>query len=153
MAAYGGCVSDVQRPSLPGPPGRPASGPRSRRRPAAQLVTEARPSLSDDIAYRQKRYLIMMGIRVLCFVAAVLLFVNHAGWVTGIPVVGAIAIPYFAVVFANGGREPSGTQGFRPYEPRLPARYVPPGQGGGAATPRGADPRTPGGNGAPPHNA
>jgi hypothetical protein len=116
-------------------------------------VTEARRSMSDDIAYRQKRYLIMMGIRLVCFVVAVILFVNHAGWVTGIPVVGAIAIPYFAVVFANGGREPSGTGGFRPYEPSLPARYVPPGQDGGPAPERGADPRTPGATGVPPHNA
>jgi Protein of unknown function (DUF3099) len=109
--------------------------------------------MSDDIAYRQKRYLIMMGIRLVCFVVAVVLFVNHAGWITGIPVVGAIAIPYFAVVFANGGREPAGTRGFRPYEPTLPVPYAPPGQGGGATTERNADPPTPGANGAPPHNA
>jgi hypothetical protein len=36
-------------------------------------------------------------------------------------------IPYFAVVFANGGREPSNTKGFRAYEPNLPAVYRPPG--------------------------
>jgi Protein of unknown function (DUF3099) len=115
-------------------------------------VTTAQRSMSDDIAYRQKRYLIMMGIRVLCFAAAVLLFVNHAGWVTGIPVVGAIAIPYFAVVFANGGREPTGTRGFRPYEPNLPASYVPPDQGSAASAGGAADHRTPGDNGAPRHN-
>ena len=28
------------------------------------------------------------------------------GWLTAIPAVGALVIPYFAVVFANGGREP-----------------------------------------------
>ena len=127
------------------------------------MVTEARPSKSDDIASRQRRYLIMMGIRALCFVVAIVLFVNHAGWLTAIPAGGAIAIPYFAVVFANGGREPTGTSGFRPYEPNLPAPYVPPGQASagppptGAATPqppneRRTDPGTPGGNGAPPHN-
>jgi hypothetical protein len=146
-------VSEVQRSARPGPPGRPADPSPARRKPRAQLVTEARRSLSDDIAYRQKRYLIMMAIRLLCFVAAVLLFVNHAGWLTGIPLVGAIAIPYFAVVFANGGREPTGTRGFRPYEPSLPATYVPPGQGDGTPGGPGTDHRTPGDNGAPPHNA
>ncbi len=79
--------------------------------------------MSEDIAYRQSRYLIMMGIRVACFVIAVVLFANGAGWLTAIPVVGAIIIPYFAVVFANGGREPTSQRGFQAYEPALPARY------------------------------
>jgi len=127
--------------------------------------------MSDDIAYRQRRYLIMMGIRAVCFIVAVVLFVNHAGWLTAIPAVGAIIIPYFAVVFANGGREPNVPRGFRAYEPSLPAPYTgpPPGQhpvSPGAATPGpvarepgsaapapAADPDSPGANGAPRHNA
>jgi hypothetical protein len=64
---------------------------------------------------------------VVCFVVAVVVFANGGGWLTAIPAVGAIVIPYFAVVFANGGREPSGTKGFRAYEPNLPAVYRPPG--------------------------
>jgi hypothetical protein len=88
------------------------------RRPGAHLVTEAQRSKSDDISYRERRYLIMMAIRVVCFVIAV-------------------------VVFANGGREPSSTKGFRAYEPNLPAVYRPPGGDspdggtGGAQTDRG----------------
>jgi hypothetical protein len=78
--------------------------------------------MSEDIAYRQRRYLIMMGIRLGCFVIAVVLFANGAGWLTAIPAVGAIVIPYFAVVFANGGREPTSRRGFRVYEPDLPER-------------------------------
>jgi hypothetical protein len=93
------------------------------RRDGAHLVTEAHPSKSADIAYRERRYLIMMGIRVVCFVAAVIVFAKGGGWLTAIPAVGAIAIPYFAVVFANGGREPSSTKGFRAYEPNLPVHY------------------------------
>src|SRR5262252_7474567 len=96
------------------------------RRASAHLVTEAHPSRSADIAYRERRYLIMMAIRVVCFVVAVIVFAKGGGWLTAIPAVGAIAIPYFAVVFANGGREPSSTKGFRPYEPNLPAVYQPP---------------------------
>jgi hypothetical protein len=92
-------------------------------------VTEARPGLSADIAYRERRYLIMMGIRTVCFVTAILLFINHFGWLTAIPAVGALVIPYFAVVFANGGREPTTSRGFRQYQPNTPDLYVPPDAG------------------------
>ena len=113
--------------------------------------------MSDDIAYRQRRYLIMMGIRAVCFVVAVILFVNHLGWLTAIPLVGAIVIPYFAVIFANGGREPTASRGFRPYEPSLPTRYSPPQQAGQSDSGHAGEPRTdhgtPGASGAPPHNA
>jgi len=91
-------------------------------------VTQARPGLSEDIRYRERRYLIMMGIRTLCFIAAVLMFINHLGWLTAIPAVGALVIPYFAVVFANGGREPTSNRAFRQYEPNSPAIYKPPTQ-------------------------
>ena len=77
--------------------------------------------MSEDIAYRQRRYLIMMGIRAVCFVVAVVMFVNHLGWLAVFPVIGAIVIPYFAVVFANGGREPNNTRGFLEYRTNLPA--------------------------------
>jgi hypothetical protein len=93
----------------------------SGRRASVHVVTQAHRSLSDDIAYRQRRYLLMMGIRAVCFVIAVVLFVNHFGWLVAIPAVGAIFIPYFAVVFANGGREPDNTRGFMEYHPNLPA--------------------------------
>jgi hypothetical protein len=79
--------------------------------------------MSEDIAYRQSRYLIMMGIRLVCFVIAVVLFANGAGWLTAIPAIGGIVIPLFAVIFANGGREPTSQRGFQAYEPNLPARY------------------------------
>jgi hypothetical protein len=96
------------------------------------LVTQAQRPLSEDIAYRQRRYLIMMGIRVACFAIAVVAFMNHAGWLTAIPAVGAIVIPYFAVIFANGGREPDNTRGFMEHRVNLPARREPPGSGPGS---------------------
>jgi hypothetical protein len=117
------------------------------------MVTEARVSKSADIAYRQRRYLIMMGVRALCFIAAVLMFANHLGWLTAIPAIGAIIIPYFAVIFANGGREPNVTRGFRPYEPSRPARYAGPGQPPPGAPGPDTDPAGPGGSGASGHNA
>ena len=119
-------------------------GMRRVRRGSAHLVTEAQRSKSADIRYRERRYLIMMSIRVVCFVAAVIVFANGGGWLTAIPAVGAIAIPYFAVVFANGGREPSSNRGFRPYEPNLPTVYQPPADdsaGDGADSQRPADRR------------
>jgi Protein of unknown function (DUF3099) len=81
--------------------------------------------MSEDIRYRQNRYLLMMGIRLVCFIVALLMFVNHLGWLAGIPAVGAIVIPYFAVVFANGGREPDNVRGFMEYRSNLPARREP----------------------------
>jgi hypothetical protein len=96
------------------------------RRETAHLVTEARRPRSEDIAYRERRYLIMMGFRVACFVLTIVLFASGGGWLAAIPAVGAITIPYFAVVFANGGREPTSTRGFRAYEPKLPERYTGP---------------------------
>jgi Protein of unknown function (DUF3099) len=118
------------------------------RRNSVQLVTEARRGRSEDIAYRERRYLIMMGFRVVCFIITIVLFAAGAGWVAAIPAVGALVIPYFAVVFANGGREPSSTRGFRAYEPNLPERYSGPGQnssgdgpGPGQSDAGGAGPR------------
>jgi len=104
--------------------------------------------MSEDIAYRQRRYLIMMGIRLVCFVIAVVLFTNGAGWLTAIPAVGAIIIPYFAVVFANGGREPTSRRGFQAYQPTLPVRHSAPPRNGytGAAEEPAAGPHPPGQN-------
>lgn len=90
----------------------------------AQLVTEARLSRTEDISQRARRYLVLMAIRVVCFLVAILLFVRGAGLVALIPAVGAIVIPYFAVVFANGGREPNRSRGFREYQPNLPAVHL-----------------------------
>ena len=89
------------------------------------LVTQARRPMSEDIRYRQHRYLIMMGIRVLCFAISIILFVEHLRWLVLIPAVGAILIPYFAVIFANGGREPDNVRGFMEHRTNLPANRDP----------------------------
>ena len=89
------------------------------------LVTQARRPMSEDIAYRQHRYLIMMGIRVICFAIAIILFVEHLRWLVLVPAVGAILIPYIAVVFANGGREPDNVRGFMEHRVNLPAKRDP----------------------------
>jgi hypothetical protein len=119
-------------------------GHAGRGRPSVHVVTQAQRSLSDDINYRQRRYLLMMGIRAVLFVIAVILFVNHFGWLTAIPAVGAIFIPYFAVVFANGGREPNNTRGFMEYRPKLPATRDPAGPSSDGNTTNGHPPTRPG---------
>ena len=43
------------------------------------MVTQARRSMSEDITARQRRYLLMMAIRTVCFVIAMVLFLNHLG--------------------------------------------------------------------------
>jgi DUF3099 family protein len=95
----------------------------SARRDQAYLVTEAPQSRAAEINQRQRRYLLMMGIRVVCFVVTVVMFLSHLGWFSLIPAVGAITMPYFAVVVANT-RDPRSSSGFKPYEPNLPERYA-----------------------------
>lgn len=63
-------------------------------------VTSAASSTTDDQDSRVRRYLLMMGIRVACFG---LLFVT-SGWMRWVAIIGAVALPYFAVVVANAVR-------------------------------------------------
>ena len=64
-------------------------------------ITSAQQGLSDDLPGRQRRYLISMMIRTAFFVAAVFT-PSPFRWFC---VVGALVLPYFAVVIANAGRE------------------------------------------------
>ncbi len=74
-----------------------------RRRRVVHQVTDAKPSLSEDIGRREKRYLIQMGIRTVCLILAAVL---SAPWpVRALLVAAAVFLPYIAVVGANAGRE------------------------------------------------
>lgn len=64
-------------------------------------ITSAQPSLSQDQSGRAKRYFISMMIRTLCFILAVIL-PNPYRWIA---LIGAMTLPYIAVVVANAGRE------------------------------------------------
>jgi len=82
--------------------------PRRRPESAIYTVTDAPRPMSEDIGYRQRRYLVSMGIRTGCFIAAVLVAMAGAPlWLVGLLVAGALFLPYISVVFANGGREPT----------------------------------------------
>ncbi|MCP9964630.1 DUF3099 domain-containing protein [Actinomadura madurae] len=69
--------------------------------------------MSEDIGNRQRRYLISMGVRTACFLGAVAAAVAGAPWwLALLMVVGAAVLPYVAVIFANGGREPTASAAF-----------------------------------------
>ena len=94
-------------------------------RPAVYTVTDARKPMSEDIGYRERRYLITMGIRALCFLLSILFAVvlhGHWLWLSILALAGAVILPYVAVIFANGGREPDSGARFAPYEPNTPPR-------------------------------
>src|SRR6201991_902707 len=63
-------------------------------------VTSAQPGRSEDLDSRIAKYAWMMSIRIVCFVLAVIC-PSPWRWVF---VVGAVALPYFAVVLANAHR-------------------------------------------------
>ena len=68
----------------------------------AVRITTAAASRNADIAARQKRYLLSMGLRTVCFVAAVVTaLAGGPGLVVGILIAAALVLPYVAVVMAN----------------------------------------------------
>ena len=64
-------------------------------------VTSAPKSLTSDLSGRQKRYFISMMIRTACFILTVILPSPYR-WFA---LLGAVTLPYIAVVVANAGRE------------------------------------------------
>ena len=97
-------MDEVSLKHLPGRrrTGNRASGPASGRGGnEVYRVTEARRPHSDDQHSRMVKYLVSMGIRTVCLVLA--LFVPSPWfWLF---VVGAVVLPYVAVVIANAGVE------------------------------------------------
>ncbi len=90
-------------------------------------ITTASAGAGADIAARQKRYLIAMGVRTLCFLAVAGLAVTHLGpgWLPWVFVAGAVVLPYVAVVMANATNTKS--DGFELQDGPSHARELPPG--------------------------
>lgn len=63
-------------------------------------ITGAQSALTDDQAPRTRRYLVSMGIRTACVIAAIIV----PGWPRWVLIAGAVILPYVAVVAANAGR-------------------------------------------------
>ena len=75
-----------------------------RRKPPVEQVYEisgARSSLSDDQRDRQRKYLLSMTLRVVCFGGAIVVE-GPLRW--GL-LAGSLVLPWMAVVIANAGRE------------------------------------------------
>ncbi len=72
---------------------------------APQSITSVPESPQQETGRRQRQYAIAMGIRVLCLVACV--FVRD--WWLLIPAIGALVLPYVAVVLGNVGSRRSRT--------------------------------------------
>lgn len=74
------------------------TGMAGHRRAEAVRITSAPHSRADDIATRQRRYLISMAVRTGCVIGAVVVGPGILRWVL---VAGAVFLPYVAVVIAN----------------------------------------------------
>ncbi|MBC7724488.1 MAG: DUF3099 domain-containing protein [Burkholderiaceae bacterium] len=68
-------------------------------------ITALPKSPQDDRRSRMTKYLIAMGIRIICI--AMCFFVT--GWWLAVFAVGAVVLPYFAVVLANVGYKEGAT--------------------------------------------
>ena len=87
-----------------------------------RITTASRPH-SEDVRGRERRYLMSMAVRTVCFVLAV---VTMGHWVMWLFLVGAVFLPYVAVVVANAGANTDpAPEDFR-YDPDL--RSLPRGQ-------------------------
>ncbi|WP_375384464.1 DUF3099 domain-containing protein [uncultured Microbacterium sp.] len=87
----------------------------------AQSATSLPRAPRDEASRRYTRYLVMMGIRIVCFVLMVL--VTPYGWYTWIFGAAAIFLPYVAVVFANVGDDVHEVEAERPERglPQMPS--------------------------------
>ncbi|RII13477.1 hypothetical protein DSC45_24300 [Streptomyces sp. YIM 130001] len=76
--------------------------PRGRDGPPAESITGARTSLTQDVRARQRRYIVAMLIRSVCVVVMALTW-DRWPVLAVAALVGAVAIPYIAVVVAQAG--------------------------------------------------
>ena len=91
------------------------------------LVTTAGRSPREEQRERERRYLMTMAVRVLCFILAIVLFGVGLRWVAAFAVAGSLILPWVAVVAANAG--PRREVGQRPsLFHRHPPRQLPPSQ-------------------------
>jgi hypothetical protein len=88
---------------------------RRREDDAVVEITSAPTAPGDELAGRERKYLISMAIRSACFVGGVIAIAAHVVWLGAILLVASLILPAIAVVFANSGT------------PRLPGSPTAPG--------------------------
>ncbi len=79
--------------------------------PDAVRITTAAGNRADEIRARQRRYLLSMSLRTICFVGAIAASLAGIDWLWPILIAGALILPYIAVVMANAAANLS--DGFR----------------------------------------
>lgn len=73
----------------------------SKREDDAIRITTAASSPQEDLRGRQRRYLLSMGLRTVCFVGAIVAALAGLTWLWPILIAAALILPYVAVVMAN----------------------------------------------------
>jgi len=86
-----------------------------------QSITTLPPSPDEERKGRIVRYLIAMCLRVVCIILC--FFVQ--GWWLLLPIIGAVMLPYFAMIVANVGSGRQGGEVIRPGSVVPVARQVP----------------------------
>lgn len=89
---------------------------RSTPAPEPVLITTARESGDDEYNRRRKKYAIMMGLRVVCVIAAATTY-GYSMWLAMAFVVGGTVLPWCAVIIAND--RPAKKRQRRPVEHHL----------------------------------
>jgi predicted tellurium resistance membrane protein TerC len=77
---------------MPGDPGALSGDPE------VHSITDAATAHSEEMRQRMIKYAVAMGIRMVCLI---LIFVVD-GWFKVLPVIGAVFLPWVAVIIANG---------------------------------------------------
>jgi hypothetical protein len=86
-------------------------------------ITSVPPSLDDQHDARRRKYLIMMGLRVVCVVAAAAVF-RSSLWLALVFMVGGVVLPWCAVLIAND-RPARNRTAFVGYRPPFAANQLP----------------------------
>ena len=84
-------------------------------------ISDAREAHSDEMRTRMIRYTVSMSIRLVCFI---LVFVVPYGWLSWVMIAGAVFLPYFAVILANGGSDTSNIRHSDALLDRAPVREI-----------------------------
>ena len=79
-------------------------------KPSRPSITSLPLSPDEERKHRMIKYSVAMGVRIVCLFAAIL----APGWWAAVPIIGAIFLPYFAVVIANVSVEPRQAEVQRP---------------------------------------
>lgn len=92
--------------------------------PETPTATSLPRAPRDEAQERMRKYTIMMAVRVVCFV--LMMAVTPYGWYTWLFAVGAIFLPYLAVVVANVGKGSQASNAVSPERQLTAAPVRPP---------------------------